>query len=115
MKKILASALLMILAPFVLFSETSAKRTIENWLQGCVVVLEKHATSKRQVEVKAYMNGALPSKLPFSFNAPEVLIHQVEFRSTPDDLGNDPYSSLALHPLDRQTCPGHLCEGWTPL
>jgi hypothetical protein len=115
MKKTLASTLLLVLLPFLLFSETSAKRIIETWLQGCVVVLEKRATSKRRVEVRAYMNGVLPAKLPFSFNAPEVLIHQVEFRSTPDDLGNDPYSSLALHPLDRQTCPGHLCEGWMPV
>jgi hypothetical protein len=113
LKKAIASVCLAVLAPVLLFSETSVKRVLDTWLDSCLVVIEKTQPKdkKGQVEVRAFVNGKAPAKLPLSFRSDELQIRQVGFTSLVAGHDQTPYTNLGLHPSTGQTCPGALCVG----
>jgi len=109
--KALATTILVVLVPLSLFSETTVKQLVDNWLNSCLIVIEKSPISARRIEVRAFASGKLPSRLPLTFRAPDVLIDSVRFTSADDPVEHSSFANLGLHPDDEQTCPGALCVG----
>ncbi|KQU80821.1 MULTISPECIES: hypothetical protein [unclassified Rhizobacter] len=103
--------LLALVAPLTLLSETRLKEAVETVFGGCLFVLEVADTATvNQVEVRGYMTGKTPDSIDLTFRTRGELINKLRFR---DGILVEPataFSSLLLHPLAGQTCPGKLCE-----
>jgi hypothetical protein len=109
----LASVVLVILVPVVTFSESALRQGVTGWLDDCLIVISKEVTkeSPTRVAVRLHTSGALPKVLALNFRANDGLIHEIRYFSTDDPSGLSPYTSLSLHPMNGQYCPGALCEG----
>lgn len=113
LKGALAAVALIVFVPIVTFSESALRQAVTGWLDGCLIVVAKdvYEESPTRVSVRLHTSGALPKDLAMNFRANEGLIHEVRYFSTVDPSGRSPYTSLFLHHLHGQTCPGALCEG----
>lgn len=103
--------LLSLLAPLMLLSESRLKETIGTLFNGCLFVIdvrESHIAGR--VEVLAYMSGQTPDYLNLTFRAQNGLINNLKFTSGVLVKPATDFSSLVLHPMAGQSCPGKLCE-----
>lgn len=106
-----ASLLVIVLTPFLVFSETSIKGLIDSWLNDCLVVFETESVPPNKVKVLGYVSGkAAPPVLPVTFIAHDVLINRIKFTTDVDRPGAGDTGNLALHPLVNAACPGSLCR-----
>lgn len=105
------SLLVIVLTPFLVFSENSIKTFIDSWLNDCLVVFETENIPPNKVKVLGYVSGkAAPPALPLTFTAHDVLINRIKFTTDVDRPNAGSSGSLALHPLTNAACPGSLCR-----
>ncbi len=112
-KRPVAAVFLVVLVPLVTFSESALKQAVTGWLNDCLIVISKEVSeeSPTRISVRLHTSGELPKELAINFRANEGLIHEIRYFSTLDPCGLSPYTSLFLHHLNGQYCPGALCEG----
>jgi hypothetical protein len=110
----IATLLLALVGPFVLLSESRLKDTIDTVFNGCLFVVDvRDAHDSDRVEVHAHLSGKTPEYLNLTFRARQGLINRLRFANGILVESPNEFSSLVLHPLAGQVCPGGLCE--TPL
>ena len=106
----IAALLLALAGPFVLLSESRLKDTIDALFNGCLFVLEvRDVRDSDRAEVRAHLSGKTPEYLNLTFRARHGLINQLRFANGVLVESANEYSSLVLHPLAGQVCPGALC------
>ncbi|APV51463.1 hypothetical protein BWI17_18255 [Betaproteobacteria bacterium GR16-43] len=110
MGQAIAAALVLVISPFLLVSETFIKGFITSWTSGCLMVLEKEQVRPDRFLIRGYLSGKPPKELPLTFSASEGKtinrIHMINEVLTGNDSG-----SLGLHPQTSFACPGAFCEG----
>jgi len=94
---------------FLVFANTQIKELADNFLGGCVLVVEKRLSDSGQVLVTGKISGTMPKALPLMFEGRDAQINTVLF-DEPYRQGLIPEpNDLAFHPMTGATCPGDLC------
>jgi hypothetical protein len=108
-----AGVLLALMLPFLAFSESTLREGITSWLDSCLIVVSKQVTKEfpARIAVRLHASGEIPKDLSINFRANEGLIHEIRYFSTTDPSGLSASTSLFLHHLHGQYCPGALCDG----
>lgn len=108
---ILASALVALLTPLLLLSETTYKGILEGWFQECRIVIEKTVedgvdeNGDKIVHVELYPTDKTPKKVTVVFSTKNKIIKRVLFERKMSE------NKLIVHPLAGQSCPGgSLCS-----
>lgn len=107
----IAALLLSLLAPLTILSESRLKETIDALFNGCLFVIDVGpGTGPGRIDVRGYMSGKTPEYLNLTFRARQGQIKLLRFSSGVLVAAPTDFSSLVLHPMAGQTCPGKLCE-----
>lgn len=107
---VLASLALMILTPFLVFSESTVKGYIDSWLNNCIFALEIDKVRENRLQLTGFISGNLPKMLPITFSSQGALINRVQFVNEVERGTTTRYSNIGLHPQTDWACPGTLCE-----
>jgi hypothetical protein len=102
---------------FLVFANTQLKELIDNFVGGCVFIVDKRTSTAGQLLVTGRIAGAMPKGLPLMLEGRGALINTVLF-DEPYRQGRIPEpDDLAFHPLTGSLCPGDLCpqSGTEPL
>ena len=107
----IGALVLSLLAPLTLLSESRLKETIDTLFNGCLFVVEvRESQTPDRVEVLGYMSGKTPDYINLTFRAHKEMINTLRFTNGVLVKPATDFSSLVLHPMAGQPCPGKLCE-----
>jgi hypothetical protein len=95
---------------FLLFANTQIKTLVEDFMGGCVFVIQKRTLASGQILVTARIAGTMPKAIPLMFEAREALINTIVFDEPYRQENITEPNDLAFHPLTGMACPGPLCE-----
>lgn len=103
-KYALATAALSLLSSFIAVSEASLKAIMEDWVEGCLIVIKsdvKLISGKgRYLQVELYPSGDVPDRIDLVFASRSPSLHSVRW-----DRDWETHN-LAFHRLSGKMCPG---------
>jgi hypothetical protein len=105
----IAVASVLVVAPFLAFSETVLKSILDRWLSQCTVVLEVTQDGAEPPLVRLYSFGDMPDALPLTFSSASGVIERVSLLNHVEQETISSEPNVLVHPLANQRCPGDLC------
>lgn len=103
-KYAVATAVLSLLSSFIAVSEASLKAFIEDWVEGCLIVIKsdvKLVSGKgRYLQVELYPSGDVPDRIDLVFASRNPSLYSVRWDRDWES------HNLAFHRLSGKMCPG---------